>query len=120
MYEFIDAALRTGLATTTGPGKGILDEQSCILKMVLAISTVVEGSGQSEIGYRLFESVRDAADRTLHNEVIEIKSLPFLVLVVGPQVVSSRQWQLFPQSKEKDGRGGKGFWLEGAKLLCSL
>jgi hypothetical protein len=51
--------------------------------MVLAISTVVEGSGQSEIGYRIFESVREAADRTLHSEVIEIKSLPFLVLVVG-------------------------------------
>jgi hypothetical protein len=49
--------------------------------MVLAISTVTEGGGQSEIGYRLFESVRDLADRSLHSEAIEINSLPFLVLV---------------------------------------
>ena len=84
MYDYIDAPLRTGLANnTSAPGKGINDEQSYVLKMVLAISTVVEGSGQSEIGYRIFESVREAADRTLHSEVIEIKSLPFLVLVVG-------------------------------------
>lgn len=81
MYDFIDAAIRNGLATPTVPGQGISDEKSCVLKMVLAISTVTEGGGQSEIGYRLFESVRDLADRSLHSEAIEIKSLPFLVLV---------------------------------------
>ena len=54
-----------------------------VLKMVLACATVTEGNGQSEIGYRLFESVREAADRVLHSEAIEVKSLPFVVLVVG-------------------------------------
>ncbi|KAG0649902.1 putative transcriptional regulatory [Hyphodiscus hymeniophilus] len=83
LYRFIDAALRTGLANTTRPGQGVSDEQSCILKLVLACATLVEGSGQSEIAYRLFESVREAADRTLHSEVIELKSLPFLVLVAN-------------------------------------
>ena len=83
LYEFIDAAIRSGLANPSAPGQGINDEQSCVLKMVLAISTVLEGSGQSEIGFRLFESVKEAADRALHSEVIEIKSLPFLVLVVS-------------------------------------
>jgi hypothetical protein len=83
LYEFIDAALRTGLANATAPGKGINDEQSCVLKMVLASATVTEGSGQSEIGSRLFESVRVVADRLLHSQVIEVKSLPFLVLVVS-------------------------------------
>lgn len=82
LYEFIDAAVRTGLANPSNP-KGINDEQTCILKMVLAISTVVEGDGQSEIGYRLFESIKGAADQRLHSESIEIKSLPFLVLVVS-------------------------------------
>lgn len=82
LYEFIDAAIRTGLANPAAP-KGIRDRQSCILKMILAISTVVEGNGQSEIGYRLFESVREAADRYLHSETVEITSLPFLVLVVS-------------------------------------
>lgn len=83
LYDFIDAALRNGLASTNGPGKGINDEGSCVLKLVLACATLVESSGQSEIAYRLFESVREAADRTLHSETIEIKNLPFLVLVVS-------------------------------------
>jgi hypothetical protein len=83
LYEFTEAALRTGLAPNTANIQGVRDEQSCILKMVLACATVVEGNGQSEIGYRLFESVRNAADRTLHSEAIEIKSLPLLVLVVS-------------------------------------
>jgi hypothetical protein len=83
LYSYADAALGSGLANPSAPGKGINDEQSCILKMVLAISTVLEGAGQSEIGYRLFESVKEFADRILYDEVIEIKSLPFLVLVVS-------------------------------------
>lgn len=81
LYEFVDAALRTGLANASSP-KGVHDMQSLALKMVLANASVVEGNGQSEIGYRLFESVREAADRTLHDELIEVKSLPFLALVV--------------------------------------
>jgi hypothetical protein len=83
IYEFIDAALRTGLASLNGPGKGVHDEQSLVLKMVLACATVVEGNGRSEIGHRLFESVREAADRILHGEAIEVKDLPLLVLVVS-------------------------------------
>ncbi|KAH8592459.1 hypothetical protein B0O99DRAFT_517581 [Bisporella sp. PMI_857] len=82
MYTFIDAALRTGLAKTTSP-QGIHDIQTCILKMVLAVSLVVEGGGESELGYRLFESVRKIADRILHSEVFEITQLPLLVLVVS-------------------------------------
>ena len=89
LYEFIDAAFRTGLASPTAPGQGINDEQSCVLKMVLACATATEGSGQSEIGSRLFESVREIADRLLHSEIIEVKSLPFLVLVVGCSNFSS-------------------------------
>jgi hypothetical protein len=83
LYEFISAALRTGLASTNGPGQGVYDEQSLVLKMVLACAAAVEGNGQSEIGFRLFESVREAADKILHGEAIEVKSLPLLVLVVG-------------------------------------
>jgi hypothetical protein len=82
LYDFVGAALRTGIASAHDP-KGVHDEQSLVLKMVLAIANVVEGNGQSEIGYRLFESVREAADRSLHGEVIEVKRLPFLVLVVS-------------------------------------
>jgi hypothetical protein len=81
-YKFIAAAVRNGLANPSMPGKGVVDRDSCILKLVLACATLVEGSGQSEIAYRLFESIREVADRTLHSEDIEIKNLPFLALVV--------------------------------------
>ncbi|KAG4437307.1 hypothetical protein IFR05_007203 [Cadophora sp. M221] len=81
LYDFIDAAVRNGLVNPSLPGQGIHDDQSLVLKMVLACATVTEGNGQSEIGYRLFESVREAADRVLHSEAIEVKSLPFVVLV---------------------------------------
>ncbi|KAL2063126.1 hypothetical protein VTL71DRAFT_6198 [Oculimacula yallundae] len=81
LYDFIEAAVRSGLVNPSHPGQGIHDDQSLVLKMVLACATVVEGHGQSEIGYRLFESVREAADRVLHSEAIEVKSLPFVVLV---------------------------------------
>ncbi|KAH8770608.1 hypothetical protein BGZ57DRAFT_942737 [Hyaloscypha finlandica] len=82
LFDFMDAALRTNIANPNTPGKGVYDEQSLVLKMVLACAAVVEGNGQSEIGYRLFESVREAADRILHGEAIEVKSLPLLVVVV--------------------------------------
>lgn len=82
LYDFVDAAYRNGLRNSNSEGP-IRDEQTCVLKMVLACSTLTEGHGQSEIAYSLFESVREAADRILHGEVIEVKDLPFLVLVVS-------------------------------------
>jgi hypothetical protein len=82
LYDYIEAATTSGIVNPSNP-KGISDMQSCILKMVLSISTVVEGHGCSEIGYTLYESVKGAADRSLHSEIIDIRSLPFLVLIVG-------------------------------------
>ncbi|KAN0117483.1 Fungal specific transcription factor domain containing protein [Hyaloscypha variabilis] len=81
IYNFINAVLQNGLENPNAPGKGVNDEQSLVLKMVIACAAVVEGNGQSEIGYRLFESVREAADRILHGEAIEVKNLPLLVIV---------------------------------------
>ncbi len=87
IYNFIDAVLQNGLENPNAPGKGVNDEQSLVLKMVIACAAVVEGNGQSEIGYRLFESVREAADRILHGEAIEVKNLPLLVIVVGQKLL---------------------------------
>lgn len=83
LYAFIASALQTGLAKTTEPGQGIHDLDSCVLKMVLAVATITESHGQSDIGNQLFESIRSEADRMLHSEAIDVKSLPLLVLVVG-------------------------------------
>ena len=82
LLNFIDAEVRNGLATSNN-NQGINDINSCMLKTVLAITMIVEGSGQSDMAFRLFESVRESADRALHDEVVEVKSLPFLVLVVS-------------------------------------
>lgn len=81
LYEFLESAYRNGLANGTTPGKGINDEQSLVLKMVIACATATEGSGQSEIAYRLFESIRVVADRKLHSEIVDLKDFPFLVLI---------------------------------------
>lgn len=84
LFRFIEAAFRSGLASESQPSsEGIKDENSNILKMVLANALTVEGSGQSEIGNRLFESVKVHADALLHSETVEIKGLSLFVLVVS-------------------------------------
>lgn len=85
LFRFMEAAVRQGLmAADTGPvNQGIKDENTNVLKIVLAIALTVEGSGQSDTGNRLFESVKGAADAILHSESVNIKSLPLLVLVVS-------------------------------------
>ena len=82
MYDFHSAIIKNGLDNKSDIGTGINDEGSLVLKMVLACSLVAESGGQSELGHRLSESVRGAADRALHSENIELKSLPLLTLVV--------------------------------------
>jgi hypothetical protein len=85
LFRFMEAAVRQGLmAADAGPAnQGIKDENTNVLKMVLAIALTVEGSGQSDTGNRLFESVKGAADAILHSESVSIKSLPLLVLMVS-------------------------------------
>ena len=51
--------------------------------MILASASITENSGHSDLGNSLFESVREIADRMLHTEAIDVKSIPFLVLVVS-------------------------------------
>lgn len=82
LFDFIDAAVRNGIAAPNN-NQGISDISSCMLKTVLAISMIVEGAGRSDLAFRLFESVREPADRALHDEFVDVKSLPFLVLVVS-------------------------------------
>jgi hypothetical protein len=85
LFRFMEAAVRQGLmaADAAPANQGIKDENTTVLKMVLAIALTVEGSGQSDTGNRLFESVKGAADAILHSESVSIKSLPLLVLVVS-------------------------------------
>jgi hypothetical protein len=84
LYNFMEAAVRTGLAAQHLPGAdGLGDDDTNILKMILATALVTEGSGQSELGQRLFECVRPAAELRLW-EPVDTKGLQLLVLVVCP------------------------------------
>lgn len=63
LYKFIGASLRTGFGQVGLPGSDSFDdEETVVLKMVLAITLVVEGSGRSELGQRFFETAKPAVD----------------------------------------------------------
>ncbi|KAG9245625.1 fungal-specific transcription factor domain protein [Calycina marina] len=81
LYTWISTVSNTNLVSKNHHKSNITDDQTCVLKMVVAVSLLLEGNGESELGYRLFESVRENADRSLHGESLELKRLPFLVLV---------------------------------------
>lgn len=80
LHDFMNSAVRDGLAPTDH--RGMHESQTCALKTVMAISMIVEGAGQSDMAFRLFDSVKEAADHALHDEAVQLKDLPFLVLVV--------------------------------------
>lgn len=83
-FRFVEAAVRRGLGADSGPAnQAMKDENSNVLRMVLAIALTVEGSGQSDLGNRLFESVKGITDTILYSETVSIKSIPLLVLVVS-------------------------------------
>jgi hypothetical protein len=83
LYTFLDAGRRNGLFTDQTKPEGIKDANSNVLKMVLANALTVEGSGQSELGNQLFESVKSAADELMRSESVDVGGLPLLSLVVS-------------------------------------
>ena len=83
LFTFTESATRTGLIRTEMPGRdGLGTDDNNILKMVLATALTVEGHGESQLGRRLFESVRDTSQNRLWAPV-ELKGLSLLVIVVG-------------------------------------
>ncbi|KAH0536181.1 hypothetical protein FGG08_006920 [Glutinoglossum americanum] len=82
LYSFIGAATRSGLARVDQPGAdGLGDDDTNILKMVIASALMTEGSGQSSLGARLFESVKMSAERRLWSPQVDRKGLVLLVLI---------------------------------------
>jgi len=82
LFAFIESAVRTGLVQRGLPGHDNLDDDDTrILKMVLAAALIVEGSGQSELGRIFFETVRQYAESSLWGPV-NTNQLKLLVLVV--------------------------------------
>ncbi len=91
LSRFMEAAHRSGLMLLGTPGMDSMDDEDTnILKMVLATAMTVEGSGRSEQGQRLFEYVHPAIDRLLLGNV-GIKGIRLLVLTVRMPRTVSRQ-----------------------------
>lgn len=81
LFTFNESATRTGLMKCL-PGLENLDtDEINILKIILATTLTVEGSGQSELGRMLFDSVRETLESKLW-EPVEIRGLILLVVVV--------------------------------------
>lgn len=82
LYRFMEAAHRTGLMQQGLPGAdSIDDEDTNILKMVLATAMTVEAFGRSELGQRLFEYVQPAIDQLLTGNV-GVKAIRLLTMTV--------------------------------------
>lgn len=80
LYKFIGASLRSGLGQITKPGADAFDdEDTVVLKMILAITLVVEGGGRSELGQRFFESAKPSVDIKLVTNT-NVVSVVLLVL----------------------------------------
>lgn len=83
LYRFMEAAHRTGLMQQGMPGAdSIDDEDTNILKMVLATALTVEASGRSEVGQRLFEYVQPAIDTMLLGAV-GVKAIRLLTMTAS-------------------------------------
>jgi hypothetical protein len=92
LYSFIDAARRNGLVQQGFPGADAIDdENTIILKMIIACASTMEGSGSSELGHSIFESpgVRDAIAKATNGYEISHKAPRLLVLTVCNAVESS-------------------------------
>jgi hypothetical protein len=80
LYSF-EATLQSSFTKQISSMESLDTDDVSILKMILATSLTLEGSGESELGGTLFESVREACELRLW-EPIEIKGLILLVIVV--------------------------------------
>lgn len=82
LYRFMEAAHRSGLMQQGLPGADAIDDEDTnILKMVLATAMTVEASGRSDLGRRLFEYVHPAIDNLLLGKV-GTKGIRLLILTV--------------------------------------
>jgi hypothetical protein len=89
LFSFVEAAARSGLMQGAMPGAdSIMDDQTSVLKLVLAITLVMEGGGKDSLGEKLFENVQQVIERIL-SEPVSLQSISLLTLTVSPGHISS-------------------------------
>lgn len=85
LYKFMEAAHRSGLMQQGLPGADAIDDEDTnILKVVLATAMTVEASGRSELGQKMFEYVQPAIDTMLLGAV-GVKAIRLLTMTVSLQ-----------------------------------
>jgi hypothetical protein len=83
LYRFMEAAHRSGLMQQGLPGADAIDDEDTnILKMVIAVALTVEGSGRSDLGRRMFDYVHPAIENLLLGNV-GTKGIRLLILTVS-------------------------------------
>ncbi|EEQ83543.1 fungal specific transcription factor [Blastomyces dermatitidis ER-3] len=81
LFTFLEAASRTGFTRRFKPGPDMLtDDDTCILKMVLAITLIVEGNGQSALGIRLFTTTKQRIEMKLW-EPTDLRTIQLFALM---------------------------------------
>ncbi|KAJ6085906.1 hypothetical protein N7486_010187 [Penicillium sp. IBT 16267x] len=81
LYTFMEAATRTGFSQRGLPGAdGLQDENSILLKLILATTLVVEGGGQSDLGRRLYLSIKPVIESKLW-EPHDIRNIQLFTIV---------------------------------------
>lgn len=88
LFSFVEAASRSGLMQGALPGSdAIMDDQTSLLKVILAIALILEGYGKSDLGKRLFENVHKVVEQTLLDQV-DLKGINMLILAVSNLIAS--------------------------------
>lgn len=96
LYDWMEAALRNGFVQTAQPGADAIDDEDTnILKLTMAIAMMVEGSGLSELGKKLYHSVQPAVDALLLGHA-GFKGIRMLSLAVCPSLSQSSFGLAFP------------------------
>lgn len=84
LYQFIEAIRRTGFMQQGFPGADAIDDDDTIvLKLVIACVSMMEGSGKSDIGRRMYESsgVQNAIKNALRG-MASVNSIRILTMTV--------------------------------------
>ena len=86
LFTFVEAAARSGLMQGALPGSdAMMDEQISILKLVLAITLVLEGGGKNPLGEKLFANVHKVVDKAL-SDPVSLHGITLLVLTVSGSI----------------------------------
>ncbi|OQO05006.1 hypothetical protein B0A48_08025 [Cryoendolithus antarcticus] len=80
LYAFMDAMRRSGVMQQGMPGADALDDENTnVLKLIIACAMTLEGSGRSEKGEKMFAHVQSSLDYALSGRT-DVKSIQLLTI----------------------------------------